>query len=197
MSRVGLKRSSGGAGGPGRSRLAAVSHIGTWSQGSTASSPRVIASRANRLACGNGPPSRTASSMVARAVAGSAGVGHSPLLDAQPGEAGAGGRTVADHHAPDAAQCGDAQAKYRSRCRTAPRALSPSATRRALSPAGGLGANTALHDAAVLAALLAEPRSHPDPATALAGYETRILDHAASAVAASLAGVDRLTRTAR
>ncbi len=51
--------------GPGRSRFAAVSHISTWSPGCTATSPTVNGSRANRLACGNGVPSRSASSTAA------------------------------------------------------------------------------------------------------------------------------------
>ncbi|BAW08460.1 conserved hypothetical protein [Nocardia seriolae] len=67
----------------------------------------------------------------------------------------------------------------------------------AMSPAAGLGANTALRDAATLAEALGAPRTGDrSPATALRAYESRMRDYATAAVAASAAGTALLTSRA-
>ncbi|WP_046156770.1 FAD-dependent oxidoreductase [Chromobacterium vaccinii] len=62
----------------------------------------------------------------------------------------------------------------------------------AMSPAGGVGANTALADAAMLAACLAEG----DVGQAVARYEAEMRGRAEQALAATRAGTERLLRRA-
>lgn len=63
-----------------------------------------------------------------------------------------------------------------------------------MSPAGGLGANTALADAAELGARLCEVRQHGDPAYAVQAYETNMRIRAEVALRASSDAGARLLR---
>ncbi|MCD5363409.1 FAD-dependent monooxygenase, partial [Chromobacterium aquaticum] len=65
----------------------------------------------------------------------------------------------------------------------------------AMSPAGGLGANTALCDGAALAQALARAGTAAEAAAALRAWEPGMRRRAAAALSLSLAGTARLLQT--